>query len=95
MLMFGVLGMLAFGLLIDAFLGDDDDTSESTPPVDDGTIYGSTGDDILNTGPADDIVNAGAGSDIVHGGLGNDVIDGWTGDDELFGDQGDDTLLGY
>jgi Ca2+-binding RTX toxin-like protein len=88
-----------------ANLGTDDFIFREEPPMEDGTITGTTNDDIITpdfisdsvTGgapsDADDDIEALAGDDQVDGGGGNDTILGGTGDDELGGGDGDDTIF--
>lgn len=71
-----------------------------------GTIFGTSGDDVIVASGGNDVVFAGNGNDIVCGEGGNDKLDGGKGSDVLIGDQLDsvpfapsngannDTLLG-
>lgn len=66
-------------------------------------IFGTSGNDHMETGSADDLIFAGdgndqvfsgSGNDTVYGGNGNDFLYGADGNDWLFGDAGDDLLVG-
>ncbi len=66
------------------------------------TIYGYSGDDIINSGSGNDIIyggddddaiNGGAGDDTIYGGDGDDTLEGGVGDDLVFGGAGNDTWL--
>ncbi|RCK41490.1 hypothetical protein TH25_23470 [Thalassospira profundimaris] len=69
----------------------------------DGTIYGSSGDDILDNGDdggyflgndGNDTITGGKGADTLMGGEGNDTLSGGSRDDVLLGEEGNDTLTG-
>ncbi len=68
----------------------------------DNNIYGTMGDDLIDTGYGDrvkvgeaaDVIIALDGNDVVHGQGGNDSIEGGAGNDTLHGDAGNDTLDG-
>ncbi len=71
----------------------------------DGTVSGTSGDDVINgaytddpggeqTSGADDVIEAGDGNDTVQAGLGDDFIDGGDGNDSITGETGDDSILG-
>ncbi len=72
----------------------------------DGTVEGTSGDDVIDgnyTGDpdgdlidADDQILAGAGvnDDLVYAGAGDDLVLAGNGDDEVYGGTGDDTLCG-
>ncbi len=88
------------------------DASAVTPPayiIPDGTVTGTSGDDVIDadftdvdgdtTTSTDDTIAAGAGNDTVFGGGGNDSILGEAGNDFIVGDQtlandGQDTISG-
>ena len=57
-----------------------------------GPKEGATGNDILFGTNGDDSINSGAGDDRIWGMRGNDTLDGGSGNDELFGGAGNDTL---
>ena len=60
-------------------------SSRSTrSPEDDGKIYGTD---------EDDVIDGGIGNDTIRGYGGNDTLIGGVGDDDLEGDDGDDTLI--
>ncbi len=63
-------------------------------PGADSVIFGTSGNDDINTGGGNDTVCAGDGDDTVRGQLGNDSIFGGNGNDTLFGGEGDDRLDG-
>ena len=52
-----------------------------------GTIFGTSGDDVIVASSGNDAVFAGDGNDIVCGEGGNDKLDGGKGTDVLIGDQ--------
>ncbi|MCM1171022.1 MAG: hypothetical protein NC393_02735, partial [Clostridium sp.] len=73
------------------------------------TIYGTEGNDTLNTvgkvanhdinetfygGAGDDVIRSGDGNDTIYGEEGNDSVYGGNGDDTLTGGPGDDLLYG-
>lgn len=73
----------------------------------DGTVDGTSGDDLIGAGYADaqtdavdssdgndDYILAGAGNDTVEAGAGNDTVYGGDGNDTLYGQSGDDTIEG-
>ncbi|MGH3480270.1 MAG: calcium-binding protein, partial [Nocardioidaceae bacterium] len=59
-----------------------------------GTIFGTSGDDVIVASAGNDIVFAGGGNDFVCGEGGNDTLDGGNGDDVLIGDEGADAMYG-
>jgi Ca2+-binding RTX toxin-like protein len=72
--------------------GGDDDPHQ---PPDDGTIYGTEGNDTIEYfEDAAALVYALGGNDFVFGGPGNDTIYGGTGDDEIYGLDGNDSIDG-
>lgn len=88
-----------------AFNYADHANSEFFLPPSDGTVTGTSGDDLIdesffdavdgdNVSSGDDIVAAGAGNDTVIAGTGNDTIDAGTGDDTVYAEDGDDSVLG-
>ena len=64
---------------------------ESPPP---GSILGTAGNDILNTGAANDVIYGQAGDDTISSGAGNDTLYGGAGRDTLNGGDGNDILVG-
>lgn len=50
--------------------------------------YGTTGDDVINSGVLDDILYAGAGNDTVRTAEGDDELYGGDGNDNLYSDKG-------
>jgi Ca2+-binding RTX toxin-like protein len=58
-----------------------------------GSLYGESGNDILNGGSQADSLYGGAGDDTLNGNGGNDVLDGGAGNDILTGGAGNDTYL--
>jgi len=62
--------------------------------VDDCTIFGSGGDDMLIGTPGDDIICGLGGDDIIEGGGGDDIIRAGAGDDTIFGGAGNDYIQG-
>lgn len=99
-------------LKINAQAGNDiiDIGSTSTAAQGNHTVYGGTGDDIIQLGSGhdtiyagsdDDMVEAGLGNDVIYGGQGNDFLVGDSfmfetagGTDQIFGGTGQDTLIG-
>ena len=70
-------------------------TSAPVPvTVNNTTIRGTAGDDVLVGTPGDDVFRGYGGNDVIHGGGGNDVIYGGPGRDRLYGEDGDDILFG-
>jgi Ca2+-binding RTX toxin-like protein len=68
-----------------------------------GTLTGTTGDDVIVGTDADDTIRGGNGNDLICGVAGNDAlsggagvdhIDGGLGNDRISGDNGDDVLFG-
>jgi hypothetical protein len=97
------LGPSSANLKINAQGGNDfiDIGSTSTAAQGNHTVYGGTGDDIIQLGSGHDTIFAGSDDDTVEAGLGNDVIYGGQGNDHLFGDSfvfetvgGNDQLFG-
>jgi len=62
--------------------------------VDDCTIFGSGGDDMLIGTPGDDVICGMGGDDIIEGGGGDDIIRAGAGDDTIFGGAGNDYIQG-
>lgn len=58
------------------------------------TIFGTSGDNILEGTAEDDVIHGFAGNDIVYGLGGDDIICGGSGHDVLLGGSGNDLLLG-
>src|SRR4029077_6794575 len=58
------------------------------------TLHGSSGDDILNAGPGNDSITGDGGNDPLYGRYGNDTVAGGTGNDSVHGDSGNDCLFG-
>lgn len=58
------------------------------------TIYGTSGNNYIDTGAGNDSVLAGLGNDTVWGGTGNDWLGAGQGNDFVFGQDGNDTLQG-
>ncbi len=65
-----------------------DDTSVE---IEDPTVSGSAGDDILRGARNNDILVGGAGDDVLYGGFGNDTLLGGSGADTFVFEQGDQT----
>lgn len=65
-----------------------------TSQIDNCTIVGSDGDDVLNGTSGDDVICGLGGDDTIDGKAGNDIIDAGPGDDTAFGGSGDDRILG-
>lgn len=93
-----VLGSMEFSE-IETILGD-----RSMP---DGTVHGTTGDDVMTPGFVDaqgdtidgadgdnDIIEAGDGNDEVRAGEGDDLVYAGAGDDSVDGGNGNDTIYG-
>ena len=57
------------------------------------TLNGTSGADVLNGGAGNDTLNGLAGNDVLNGGAGNDILSGGTGNDILRGGVGDDTYI--
>lgn len=62
--------------------------------LDDDTLFGLGGIDVLSGGFGDDVLFGGAGNDAVSGNAGDDDLRGDSGNDGLDGGAGDDTLRG-
>ncbi|MEQ1647461.1 MAG: DUF4114 domain-containing protein [Hyphomicrobiaceae bacterium] len=60
----------------------------------DDVIYGLRGNDVLSGDAGDDKIYGGTGDDRLSGGEGNDVLSGGAGNDVLLADAGDDKLMG-
>ena len=58
----------------------------------DGTITGSSGNDVITSGRGNDTLNGGAGDDVLNGGEGDDSLNGGAGTDAAYGGAGNDTL---
>lgn len=98
MSLFYLLGLLAIGATLSAFIdfGSDDDADTddgSGPEVDATRVIGTEGDDMLTGGAGADQLLGGGGMDVLDGGAGNDELRGGTGDDTLIGGEGNDVLL--
>ncbi|GAK83700.1 hemolysin-type calcium-binding region [Vibrio ponticus] len=72
----------------------DDDYLYNLLDVDNITLSGGNGNDILIGGIKDDILLGGEGNDELIAGAGNDVLDGGAGNDLLIGGLGNDILTG-
>lgn len=59
--------------------------------VEDSTIIGTSGDDVLEGSANDDQIDGLAGDDILRGNEGNDLLIGGAGRDHLYGGEGSDT----
>jgi hypothetical protein len=59
-----------------------------------GTVAGTTGDDVIAALAGDDTINAGGGTDLACGAVGNDTVSGDDGNDRLLGEVGDDHVAG-
>lgn len=62
--------------------------------ADDGTLFGTTGPDLMVGGDGADLLNGRRGRDTVCGGAGDDILVGGTGEDALHGGSGHDELRG-
>ena len=89
------------GSIID--LANIDNPVDNTPFAGDDIIFGTDGDDTIDSSTGNDIVagedgndnlTGGEGDDTLHGDAGNDVLNGGDGFDILEGGRGDDTLYG-
>jgi Ca2+-binding RTX toxin-like protein len=60
----------------------------------DDVISGTDGDDIICGLGGDDVIDGKAGDDIIKGGPGDDIIEGGPGNDILGGGSGDDSIFG-
>ena len=58
------------------------------------TITGSEGPDVIDGTNGDDVICGLGGNDVINAGNGNDVVYGGEGNDSLFGGNGDDVLDG-
>ena len=63
-------------------------------PIEDTTVYGTAGIDLIIGDDSDNLIFAGDDNDIIFGGAGNDEIYGEGGDDVLIGGVGEDILYG-
>ena len=63
-------------------------------PIEDTTVYGTAGIDLIIGDEFDNLIFGGANNDIIFGGAGNDEIYGEGGDDVLIGGVGEDILYG-
>ena len=63
-------------------------------PIEDTTVYGTAGIDLIIGDEFDNLIFGGADNDIIFGGAGDDEIYGEGGDDVLIGDVGEDILYG-
>jgi Ca2+-binding RTX toxin-like protein len=63
-------------------------------PIDDTTVYGTSGIDLIIGDDSDNLIYGGANNDIIFGGAGNDEIYGEGGDDVIIGGVGEDILYG-
>jgi Ca2+-binding RTX toxin-like protein len=66
----------------------------TTDPARVDRVFGSSGNDIINSLDEDDVIIANDGDDIIHAGTGNDLIWGEWGNDILHGEHGLDYLDG-
>jgi Ca2+-binding RTX toxin-like protein len=82
---------------------DEDETLGDLNATDDLLVFGSGGQDLINSGDGDDTVFGGTGNDTIQtndgdddlqGGEGNDILIGGAGDDTFTGGRGADTILG-
>jgi Ca2+-binding RTX toxin-like protein len=62
--------------------------------IDNDTLYGEAGDDLIQASAGNDILYGGIGNDDLRGEAGADVIYGQDGNDKLLGGDGIDTLSG-
>ncbi len=62
-------------------------------PVSGMSLYGTSGDDMLQGSINDDLIRGLAGNDALDGNAGNDMLDGGAGNDILNGGAGNDTYL--
>lgn len=94
-----VLGLVLLGL--PARADEDDDAPDRLTEGDD-TLFGTSGQDVVEGGGGDDRLSGGdgqdalwggAGDDRLFGGRGDDMLDGGAGDDIAVGDQGNDRIL--
>lgn len=60
----------------------------------DGSINGTSGDDVIVGSDLNDDIDGKGGNDTICGKAGDDEIEGGTGDDEIFGGDGDDDIEG-
>jgi autotransporter-associated beta strand protein len=74
--------------LLDEGLGGGDRSGEVN------SLYGGSGNDVIQGSPGRDTVWGGVGNDVVSGGAGDDLIYGEAGNDRLYGDAGNDTIDG-
>ncbi|GIF11269.1 calcium-binding protein [Actinoplanes teichomyceticus] len=56
--------------------------------------YGSSGNDVIDSGSGPDVIKGGTGTDRIYGGGGNDHLDGEQGDDRVYGEAGLDLVQG-
>ena len=63
-------------------------------PIEDTTVYGTAGIDLIIGDEFDNLIFGGDDNDIIFGGAGDDEIYGEGGDDVLIGDVGEDILYG-
>ena len=56
------------------------------------SLYGSTGNDLIDGGAGHDLIRAREGNDTLWGGQHNDTLSAGPGNDLLFGAQGNDTM---
>ncbi|MDR2091790.1 MAG: hypothetical protein LBP58_00480 [Azoarcus sp.] len=66
----------------------------TTDPARVDRVFGSSGNDIINSLDEEDVIIAGDGNDIIHAGTGNDFVWGELGNDILHGEYGLDYLNG-
>ncbi|MEM7767233.1 MAG: hypothetical protein AAF253_07060, partial [Pseudomonadota bacterium] len=62
--------------------------------VEDLTLTGTSGDDVLDGGDGDDTISGLGGADQIAGGFGDDTLDGGPGNDLIRGGDGNDSLTG-
>ena len=58
------------------------------------TVYGTTGNDVMDGTPDDDTLNGLEGNDTINGRAGDDTIFGGDGDDTIIGGEGSNTIDG-
>ncbi|NCC23227.1 MAG: hypothetical protein EOM26_12340, partial [Alphaproteobacteria bacterium] len=68
--------------------------ADSNVVLNDMTLNGGEGDDIIWANSGNDTIDGLGGNDILDGGPGNDRVDGDDGDDYVRGGDGDDVVLG-
>jgi Ca2+-binding RTX toxin-like protein len=58
------------------------------------SIVGTAGNDVLYTADGNDTIDGGAGDDVISGGTGNNVLIGGDGNDAIYADPGNNTISG-